>query len=143
MLTFRKLFATLALALAGALAAAPAAPLLAADLPGGAEATQFQFADKLRRGVLVREGILLVRADGCYFTNVEVVNGNPHPVTVAISYRWPGRRGRPLATITALERTTVASGEFLAVDGEGCSGTVGSYYPTLSRSTPTRIISVR
>ena len=62
--TFRKIIGALGLfaGLGGAVS-----PAFAADLPaaGGAEATQYQFADRTRRGVLVREGVLLVRADGC------------------------------------------------------------------------------
>ncbi len=142
--TLRTLFATIALTLLLTVSVSPFVPVQAADLrAGGAEATQYQFADKTRRGVLVRGGVLLIRADGCFFSNAVLTNGNPYPVTVTISYSWPGRYGRPLVSLPGLHTTTLAPGTFLAVEDDGCGAGVGGYYPTISRSSPARIISVR
>ncbi len=135
--------AVLALVLA-ALLLVPAA-VRAADLPVvvASPGTLYELGPFERRGVLILEGATLeIRADGCWRTDMLVVNGNPEPRTVSVSYRWYGSGGRPIASIPAISRAVLSPGVRTPLSANGCSNQIARSYRTLAATSVVRLMSV-
>lgn len=150
MKTFRNMpRAALVLTLCSALAGL-AAPMVAraADMPPPVMAASpgalYQLGPFERRGVqILAGGTLEIRVDGCWRTDMTVVNTNPAPRTVSISFRWYGRGSRVIAAIHPVRGRPLAPGVQTAISESGCSAAIARNYPVLGATSVVRVMSVR
>lgn len=131
----------LAIALCLAAVSARAADLVVVN---GAPALLYKFGTFERHGVYLADGgSFLVRQDGCFESDMAVVNPTGYNASVSVAIRFSTPRGRHYRTESLVTPTVLSPGTMLIVDTAGCDPALAAAFPTLQRYGIARIFSVR
>ena len=131
----------LAIALCLAAMSARAADLVVVN---GAPALLYKFGTFDRYGVYLADGgSFLVREDGCYESDMTVVNPTAYNASVSVAIRFTTPGGRHYSTAPLVTPTVLSPGTTLIVDTAGCDPALAAAFPSLQRYGIARIFSVR
>lgn len=120
---------------------ARAADLIVVD---GSPALKFVFGTFERRGVtLADQGVLVVRNDGCWRADMEVLNGSGYDSVVSVVMRFTTPRGRHYVDLVLLDSALMANATVLDIAAEGCSNALAAAFYDLQGYGVRRVFSVR